>query len=63
MVREGDRLKKGQLLLKFDIGFIRSQGLPVTTPVVISNTDDFSAVEPLVSGKVDLHTRLLQITT
>jgi len=63
MVREGDRVKKGQLLLKFDIGFIRSQGLPVTTPVVISNTDDFSTVEPLVSGKVDLDTRLLQITT
>ena len=31
MVKEGDRVKKGQLLLKFDIGFIKSQGLPVST--------------------------------
>ena len=33
MVKEGDRVKKGQLLLKFDIGFIKSQGLPVSTPI------------------------------
>ena len=61
MVKEGDRVKKGQLLLKFDIDFIKSQGLPVTTPVVVSNTDDFSAVTALASGKVDLHTNLLEI--
>lgn len=62
MVKEGDRVKKGQLLLKFDIAYIKSQGLPVTTPVVVSNTDDFSAVDALASGKVDLNTKLLQIT-
>lgn len=61
MVKEGDRVKKGQLLLKFDMAFIKSQGLPVTTPVVVSNTDDFSSVTPLTSGKVDLNTPLLQI--
>lgn len=62
MVKEGDWVKKGQLLLKFDIAYIKSQGLPVTTPVVVSNTDDFSAVDALASGKVDLNTKLLQIT-
>ena len=62
MVKEGDRVRKGQLLLKFDIAYIKSQGLPVTTPVVVSNTDDFSAVDALASGKVDLNTKLLQIT-
>lgn len=61
MVKEGDRVKKGQLLLKFDIDYIKSQGLPVTTPVVVSNTDDFSSVTALASGKVDLNTNLLQI--
>ena len=61
MVKEGDRVKKGQLLLKFDINYIKSQGLPVTTPVVVSNTDDFSDVTALASGKVDLHTNLLEI--
>ena len=61
MVKEGDRVKKGQLLLKFDIDYIKSQGLPVTTPVVVSNTDDFSSVTALASGKVDLNTKLLEI--
>ena len=61
MVKEGDRVKKGQLLLKFDINYIKSQGLPVTTPVVVSNTDDFSDVISLTTGKVDLKTNLLEI--
>lgn len=61
MVKEGDRVKKGQLLLKFDINYIKSQGLPVTTPVVVSNTDDFSDVTALTTGKVDLNTQLLKI--
>lgn len=61
MVKEGDRVKKGQLLLKFDINYIKSQGLPVTTPVVVSNTDDFSDVISLTTGKVDLNTNLLEI--
>lgn len=61
MAKEGDRVKKGQLLLKFDIDFIRSQGLPVTTPVVVSNTEDFSDVVTLALGPVDLDTQLLEI--
>lgn len=61
VVREGERVKKGQLLLKFDIDFIKSQNLPVTTPVVVSNTDDFSAVTALASGEVNLDTQLLKI--
>lgn len=36
----GDKIKKGQLLLEFDMDFIRSKGLPVSTPVVISNLDE-----------------------
>ena len=60
-VKEGDRVKKGQLLLKFDIDYIKSQGLPVTTPVVVSNTDDYAAVTALATGKVDLNTQILQV--
>lgn len=60
-VKTGDRVKAGQLLLKFDINYIKSQKLPVTTPMVVTNTDDFSEVKPLTTGKVDLNTQLLQI--
>ena len=60
-VKEGDKVKKGQLLLKFDIEYIKSQGLPITTPVVVSNTDDYASVIPLTTGKVDLNTQILQV--
>ena len=60
-VKEGDRVKKGQLLLKFDLDYIKSQGLPATTPVVVSNTDDYADVEALTAGTVDLSTQILRV--
>lgn len=38
-------MKKGQLLLEFDMEFIRKKGLSLVTPVVIANSDDFAHVE------------------
>lgn len=52
LVREGDRVKKGQLLLKFDMDVIKAHNLSVVTPVVVTNTDDLKAVNPISSGSV-----------
>ena len=52
MVKVGDKVKKGQLLLKFDMETISAAGYKLTTPVVITNTDDFASVEPVAAGKV-----------
>ena len=52
MVKVGDKVKKGQLLLKFDMETISAAGYKLTTPVVITNTDDFASVEPVATGKV-----------
>ena len=52
MVKVGDKVKKGQLLLKFDMAFISAAGYKLTTPVIITNTDDFTSVEPVATGKV-----------
>ena len=51
-VKEGDRVKKGQLLLKFDMDVIKAHGLETITPVVLTNTDDLKSVSPVKSGKV-----------
>ena len=40
-VSQGDKVKKGDLLVEFDIDFIKSKGYSVTTPVIISNTNDY----------------------
>ena len=45
-------VKKGQLLLKFDMDVIKAHNLSVVTPVVVTNTDDLKAVNPISSGSV-----------
>ncbi|MDX8046468.1 beta-glucoside-specific PTS transporter subunit IIABC [Gracilibacillus sp. S3-1-1] len=40
-VSQGDRVEKGQLLLSFDIEAIKEAGYPVTTPVVVTNHDQY----------------------
>lgn len=40
-IQSGDTVKKGQLLLEFDMEQIKKAGYSLTTPVVISNSDDY----------------------
>lgn len=40
-VKAEDEIKKGQLLLEFDIEGIRSAGYEIATPVIVSNTGDY----------------------
>ena len=49
--QQGDKVKKGDLLLEFDIPTIKAAGYPVITPVIVTNMDDFQAVEPAAVGK------------
>lgn len=45
-VSEGQRVHKGDILLKFDIEAIRAKGYDVTTPVIITNTEEYLDVLP-----------------
>lgn len=40
-VRQDDKVRVGDLLLEFDIPAIRAAGYDLTTPVLISNSDDY----------------------
>ncbi len=42
--KQGDRVKKGDLLLEFDIDMIKAAGYPVITPILVTNMDDFVSV-------------------
>lgn len=46
-VSQGDKVSKGQLLIKADLVAIKAAGLPTITPVVVTNTTEFSKVEIL----------------
>lgn len=44
-VKEGEDVKTGQLLIEADLDGIRSHGLEITTPVVVTNPDQFNDVK------------------
>lgn len=60
-VKVGDKVKKGQLLLKFDQKAISAAGYSLTTPVIVTNSDDFIEIKLAASGKVQEGQLLLDI--
>lgn len=60
---QNEHVKKGQKLLSFDIEKIKAAGYPVVTPVVVTNSDDYTAVEMLQESgtSVSREMELLQI--
>jgi len=48
----GDKVKKGQLLIKFDIDKIKQASYPVITPVVVTNFNDYRDIIPTESKSV-----------
>ncbi|MGG6313087.1 PTS sugar transporter subunit IIA [Paenibacillus macerans] len=63
MVKQGQKVKKGDLLLEFDVEGIKSAGFDVTTPIIISNTGDFSGVQVISKDIVDHTEQLLLVST
>ena len=49
-VAEGDSVKKGQLLLTFDIAAIQKEGYDIATPLVVTNSEDYESVNLLKQG-------------
>ena len=61
LVNEGDKVKKGQPLIRFELEAIKAEGYPVTTPVIVCNTDDYAAVEAKAGGTVKQGDALLEL--
>lgn len=43
-VNDGDKFKKGDLLITFDKELIQSKGVKTTTPIIITNSDDYNEI-------------------
>lgn len=55
-------VKKGDLLITFDMDAIKKAGYLLTTPMIICNTDEYSAVKPILSGgEVAVGTPILEV--
>lgn len=60
-VSDGQRIKKGDLLITFDIDGIRKAGYKTTTPMVVCNSDDYGSVQVIASGTVEAGSDLAEI--
>ena len=43
-IRQGDKIRKGQLIMEFDKELIEKEGFSTETPVLVSNADDYADV-------------------
>lgn len=58
----GDQVKKGDLLIRFDLEGIKAKGYDVTTPIIISNTNDFAQIITEKQGKVTVLDEVLKLS-
>ncbi|MGN0356922.1 MAG: beta-glucoside-specific PTS transporter subunit IIABC [Blautia sp.] len=59
-VQTGDKIKQGQLLIEFDMQEI-SKKYPLVTPVLVTNTEDYTSVEGLHGITADKNTEIIRI--
>jgi PTS system beta-glucosides-specific IIC component len=61
---QGHSVKKGDLLLEFDVEAIQAAGFNLTTPIIISNTADVTKVEntKAENSDVDFKEQLIKVT-
>lgn len=59
--KQGDKVKRGELILKFDKDKIEGEGYSTVTPVIITNTDEFESLTK--TAKTEIHSKdvLLEI--
>lgn len=57
----GDIVKKGDILLEFDMEEIINAGYDITTPVIVSNTERYTDIATLKEGKTKMLEDLLKI--
>lgn len=60
-VESGKKVKKGDLLVSFDQEAIQKEGYDTVTPVLITNTADFSSIKTNVNGNVKVGDVLLTV--
>ncbi|PYE47173.1 PTS glucose transporter subunit IIA [Paenibacillus barcinonensis] len=61
-VQQGDRVRVGEVLIEFDMDRIQKEGFKLTTPIVVTNSDQFRVITPLLSqGKVAVKEGLLSV--
>ena len=61
VAKENDKVKKGDLLIKFDMEKIIDEGFSMDTPVVISNSEEYMDVLAADKDEIDMEEQLLTL--
>ena len=59
--KQGDKVKKGDLLLEFDIDAITSAGYKIDTPVIVSNSDEYADIIPTDAKNTEVGADLITL--
>ncbi len=59
-VSNGQSVKRGDLLLSFDIEGIRREGYSTVSPVIICSSDEFASIEVINEGDIKAGARILK---
>lgn len=60
-IKQGDRITKGETILKFDIDVIKEAGYSVVTPIVVTNSSQFLDVVQTESKNIELEDNLITV--
>ncbi|GFH41603.1 PTS beta-glucoside transporter subunit EIIBCA [Lactococcus hodotermopsidis] len=60
-VKQGDKVKKGQKLVTFDIKAIEAAGFNTQIPILVTNTPDFAAVKPTTAKQVKAGDKFIDV--
>jgi len=60
-VEVGQKVKKGDLLISFDMDAVKAAGYLCTTPMIICNTEDYQSVTPTAEGSIQAGASLLEV--
>lgn len=60
-VKEGDTVKQGDLLLKFDKTYLNNSKIDLTTPIIVMNKDDFTIIKYNVKKRIQYSDTLMEL--
>lgn len=61
-VSDGQTVKQGDLLISFDLEKIKDAGYDITTPIIVCNSDDYSAINVVAQNKVKVGDKIIDIS-
>lgn len=58
----GDKVKKGDALIEFDLDGLKNDGYDTIVPIVICNSDSYKEITPIISDVVNAGDKILSLS-